>query len=67
MGDERGYYELLADGDEEATADFQRWPGVRRHDPVGDWPRDRLDELVRARPDLLPELITRRGEELTQL
>jgi hypothetical protein len=40
---------------------------TRRNDPVADWPSDRLHELAAQRPDLLPEIIRRRGEELTQL
>lgn len=39
----------------------------RRHDAVGTWPADRLDELAAKRPDLLPEIVRRRGGELTQL
>jgi hypothetical protein len=39
---------------------------TRRPDPVGDWPSDRLHELVEARPDLLPELIRRRPRECEQ-
>jgi hypothetical protein len=39
----------------------------RRNDPVGGWPSDRLDELIRARPDLLAELVRRRPGDVVQL
>jgi hypothetical protein len=51
---------------EEAAATPEGWPGARRNDPVGDWPSDRLHELIEARPDLLGELIRRRPGEVSQ-
>lgn len=63
----REYWDAVEAGDPETIADAKARVGPRRNDPVADWPSDRLDELAAQRPDLLPEIIRRRGEELTQL
>ncbi len=64
---DREYWDAVEAGDEATVADAMDRLGIRRHDMVGTWPSDRLDELIKARPDLLPELIRRRGGELIQL
>ncbi len=35
---------------------------TRRNDPVGEWPTEKLGELLAARPDLEDEVIRRRPE-----
>ena len=56
----REYFALLADGDPEVAADFEHPLGARRNDPVGDWPSDRLGELLEQRPELEDEIVRRR-------
>ena len=39
---------------------------TRRNDPVGDWPTEKLGELLALRPDLLDEIKRRRPSEVEQ-
>jgi hypothetical protein len=64
---ERSYWEAVEAGDPETIADAKQRLGIRHHDPVGDWPSDRLGELIEQRPDLLPELRRRRPSEVQQI
>ncbi len=40
---------------------------TRRNDPVGEWPAEKLGELLAARPDLEGEIRRRRPSEVVQL
>ncbi len=64
---DRDYWEAVEAGDPDTIADAEERLGVRRrYDPVGEWPSERLGELVEQRPELLPELIRRRPRECEQ-
>lgn len=63
---ERDHFDALEAGDPEVIADAEHPLGIRRNDPVGDWPGDKLHLLIEARPDLLGELIRRRPSEVQQ-
>ncbi len=52
---------------EEAEAAATPLLPTRRHDPVADWPASRLSELAAEHPELVDELIAKRGAELRQL
>lgn len=52
---------------EEAAATPEGWPGVRRPDPVADWPGDKLGELLARHPDLEGEFVRRRPQDVEQL
>jgi hypothetical protein len=67
MDAELSYWEAVEAGDPETVADAEERFGLRcRHDPVAEWPSDRLHELIEQRPDLLPELQRRRPREVEQ-
>ncbi len=63
----RSLMAAAADGDDEAEEAARELLPTRRHDAVGTWPADRLDELAARRPDLLPEIIRRRWRDVQQL
>ncbi len=61
----REYFEALASGDPEVTADFDR--AFRRNDVVATCPASKLADLAAEHPELIDEIARRRGEELRQL
>lgn len=61
------YFDAIEAGDPETIADAEHRFGPRRYGMVGTWPSDPAGRVGGGSPDLLPELIRRRGEELVQL